>query len=83
MHRCFCPALPKMIQGRSRQAGVVSPKIWLPSTGPSYYEMKKRNKHIGSSLEDFLKEEGLLEETRAIAVKEMLAWPSSASDAEG
>ena len=25
--------------------------------------MKKRNKHIGSSLEDFLKEEGILEET--------------------
>jgi len=27
--------------------------------------MKKRNKHIGSSLDDFLKEEGVLEETRA------------------
>ncbi len=25
--------------------------------------MKKRNKHIGSSLDDFLKEEGVLEET--------------------
>ena len=36
--------------------------------------MKKRNKHIGSSLEDFLKEEGVLEETRAIALKETLAW---------
>jgi antitoxin HicB len=38
------------------------------------YEMKKRNKHIGSSLDDFLKEEGVLEETRAIALKETLAW---------
>ena len=38
------------------------------------YEMKKRNKHIGSSLEDFLKEEGVLEETRAVALKETLAW---------
>jgi hypothetical protein len=36
--------------------------------------MKKRNKHIGPSLEDFLKEEGVLEETRAVALKETLAW---------
>jgi hypothetical protein len=35
--------------------------------------MKKRNKYIGSSLEDFLKEEGVLEETRAVALKETLA----------
>ena len=38
------------------------------------YRMKKRNKHIGSSLEDFLKEEGVLEETRAAVLKETLAW---------
>lgn len=36
--------------------------------------MKKRNKHIGSSLDDFLKEEGVLEETRTVALKETLAW---------
>jgi hypothetical protein len=36
--------------------------------------MKKRNKHIGSSLDDFLKEEGILEETRAIALKDPVAW---------
>jgi predicted thioesterase len=36
--------------------------------------MKKRNKHIGSSLDDFLKEEGVLEETRTIVLKETLAW---------
>jgi len=35
--------------------------------------MKRRNKHIGPSLEDFLKEEGILEETRAITLKETLA----------
>lgn len=29
---------------------------------------------IGSSFEDFLKEEGVLEETNAIAVKRVLAW---------
>ena len=36
--------------------------------------MKKRNKHIGSSLDEFLKEEGVLEETRTVALKETLAW---------
>ena len=36
--------------------------------------MKKPNKHIGSSLDDFLKEEGVLEEARAVALKETLAW---------
>jgi predicted XRE-type DNA-binding protein len=36
--------------------------------------MRKKNPHIGSSLDDFLKEEGVLEETRAIALKESLAW---------
>ncbi len=36
--------------------------------------MKKQNKHIGSSLDDFLRQEGIYEETRAIAVKETLAW---------
>jgi len=36
--------------------------------------MTKRNKHIGSSLDSFLKEEGVLEETRAIALKDAVAW---------
>jgi antitoxin HicB len=36
--------------------------------------MTKRNKHIGSSLDAFLKEEGVLEETRAIALKDAVAW---------
>ena len=36
--------------------------------------MTKRNKHTESSLDDFLKEEGILEETRAIALKEAVAW---------
>ena len=35
---------------------------------------KPNNKHIGSSLDDFLKEEGILEETRAVALKEAVAW---------
>lgn len=31
-------------------------------------------KHIGSSLEEFLQEEGQLEEARQIAAKRVLAW---------
>jgi antitoxin HicB len=36
--------------------------------------MKTRNRHVGSSLDDFLKEEGVLEETRALAIEEAVAW---------
>ena len=36
--------------------------------------MTTQNPHIGSSLDDFLREEGILEEARSIAVKEALAW---------
>jgi len=32
------------------------------------------NKHIGSSLDDFLAEEGILDEVEAVAVKRVLAW---------
>jgi antitoxin HicB len=31
-------------------------------------------KHMGSSIDDFLKEEGIFEETQAKAVKEVVAW---------
>jgi len=31
-------------------------------------------KHIGSSIDDFFKEEGLFEEVQAQAVKEVVAW---------
>jgi hypothetical protein len=34
--------------------------------------MNKR--HIGSSLDDFLKDEGVFDETQAQAVKEVVAW---------
>ena len=36
--------------------------------------MKKHNKHVGSSLDDFLHEEGILEEARSLAIKETVAW---------
>lgn len=32
------------------------------------------NSHIGSSLDDFLKEEGMYEETQALAIKEVVVW---------
>jgi antitoxin HicB len=32
------------------------------------------NPHIGSSVNDFLQEEGILEEARAIAIKEVVSW---------
>jgi len=32
------------------------------------------SKHIGSSLDDFLKEEGIYEEAQALAIKEVVVW---------
>jgi len=31
-------------------------------------------KHMGSSIDDFVKEEGIFEETQAQAIKEVVAW---------
>lgn len=31
-------------------------------------------KHMGSSIDDFLKEEGIFEEAQAQAIKEVVAW---------
>ena len=36
--------------------------------------MNRKNKHIGSDFNDFLKEESALEETEAVAVKRVLAF---------
>lgn len=36
-------------------------------------------KHLGSSIDDFLKEEGIFEEAQAQAVKEVVAWQLSES----
>jgi antitoxin HicB len=35
---------------------------------------KKTDKHVGSNFEDFLREDGRLEEATALAVKRVLAW---------
>ncbi len=37
-------------------------------------------KNIGSSLEDFLKEEGRLEDARQVAAKRVLAWQTPAGN---
>jgi antitoxin HicB len=34
----------------------------------------KKNKHIGSSIDDFMKEEGFFEEAETQAIKEVVAW---------
>lgn len=36
--------------------------------------MSKQNSHVGSSLDEFLEEEGILEESRAVAIKEAVAF---------
>ena len=33
-----------------------------------------KNKHIGSDFDDFLREEGMLEEVEAAALKKIVAW---------
>ena len=38
---------------------------------------KKKNPHHGSTLDSFLKGEGVLEQFRAAAVKEVIAWQIS------
>lgn|SRR5690242_8044749 len=35
---------------------------------------RRKSKHIGSDFEDFLREEGRLEEATAIALKRVIAW---------
>ncbi len=35
---------------------------------------KQRKNHMGSSIDDFLKAEGIFEEAQAQAVKEVVAW---------
>ena len=35
---------------------------------------KAKRKHVGSDFEDFLREEGRLEESTAIAIKRVIAW---------
>jgi antitoxin HicB len=35
---------------------------------------KNRKTHLGSSIDDFLKKEGIFEEAQAQAIKEVVAW---------
>jgi DNA-binding Xre family transcriptional regulator len=36
--------------------------------------MKKKSRHVGSSLDDFLAEEGVLQDVEARAIKRVIAW---------
>jgi hypothetical protein len=40
---------------------------------------KRKNPHVGGSLDDFLKSDGLFEEVQAQAVAEVAAWQNSAA----
>jgi hypothetical protein len=40
----------------------------------------KSKKHMGSSIDDFLKKEGIFDEAQAQAVKEVVAWQLAAQD---
>jgi hypothetical protein len=44
------------------------------STGTIEMSKKRRNRHHGSTVDDFLEEEGVLDEMRAVAIKEVIAW---------
>lgn len=35
------------------------------------------NKHMGSSIDDFLREEGIFEEAQAQAIEEVVAWQAA------
>ena len=35
---------------------------------------KQRKNHMGSSIDDFMKEEGIFEQAQAQAIKEVVAW---------
>ena len=41
------------------------------------------NKHMGSSIDDHLKEEGIFEETQNQAIKEVVAWQLAQAMKEG
>ena len=44
---------------------------------------KKRNRHHGSSIDDFLRDQGVLEEFQAAAIKEVIAWQIQKAKKEG
>jgi hypothetical protein len=54
----------------------VTPTRGATAEGGGAMSKKRRNgkKHMGSSIEDFLKDEGIFEEAQAQAVKEVVAW---------
>ncbi len=43
----------------------------------------RKNKHSGSSFDSFLKEEGILEEVEAVAIKRVIAWQLSEAMRKG
>src|ERR1700688_10513 len=48
-------------------------RVWHGAQAPEGVGAMSK-KHMGSSIDDFLKEEGIFEEAQAQAVKEVVAW---------
>jgi hypothetical protein len=45
----------------------------MAKTKKMYKKMKEKNPHLGSTLDSFLKEEGIFEEVKAGAMKKIIA----------
>lgn len=39
--------------------------------------MSQHSRHVGSDFDDFLAQDGLLEETTAVAIKRVIAWQAA------
>jgi hypothetical protein len=50
----------------------------IVTTGHRHYISGMANKHIGSSMDDFLREEGVLEEFHARAIREVCRYLATA-----
>jgi antitoxin HicB len=65
--------IKRAVQVTRERAPEVPVRFYRSATGREP-AMRKSNKHVGSSLDEFLKEEGILAETRAVALKDAIAW---------
>ena len=45
--------------------------------------MQHSKKHLGSSIDDFFKQEGIYEEAQAQAIKEVVAWQLAEATKKG
>ena len=67
------------INGNDPEGPTAQPNIHPSPTKASKGTGTMSKKHMGSSIDDFLKEEGIFEEAQAQAVKEVVAWQLAAA----